>query len=94
MYKKKSRISGPGTCRVGLKKLSAVLLNSRIQEGSHCSVEDAVHTMKLYLLVRDQWETQLAHSPNSTSEDELSSTLYNNSSQYLDDFFWTSANQI
>jgi len=27
MYKKKSRISGPGTCRVGLKKLSAVLLS-------------------------------------------------------------------
>lgn len=38
-------------------------VGSTIQTGSHCSVEDAIHTMKLYLLVKDKWEAELKSKP-------------------------------
>lgn len=39
-----------------LKKLSRVYLRRHIQEGEHCSVEDATAAMDLYRLVRNEWE--------------------------------------
>eukprot|EP00961_Rhodomonas_salina_P222088 3003527-Rhodomonas_salina.2 len=42
-----------------LKNLSLQLLGKRIQEGEHCPVQDAAHTMELYLRHRMQWEMEL-----------------------------------
>lgn len=47
-----------------LKLLSKVLLGKKIQEGEHCSVEDAKHAMELYLLVQKEWEYQLKTKEN------------------------------
>ncbi|KAF7457142.1 RNA exonuclease 4 [Cryptosporidium felis] len=40
-----------------LKTLSMHILNTKIQQGSHCPLEDARSTMMLYLKVREKWET-------------------------------------
>ena len=39
-----------------LKKLSAKILHKTIQEGSHCSVVDALAVLDIYQLVEKEWE--------------------------------------
>ncbi|CAG8496059.1 13287_t:CDS:2 [Ambispora leptoticha] len=39
-----------------LKQLAAIILNERIQEGEHDSIEDAKTAMKLYRKVEQEWE--------------------------------------
>jgi len=45
--------------RPALRKLAKQILNITIQEGEHCSVQDAQVAMKLYTLHRKQWERRL-----------------------------------
>mmetsp|Transcript_9208 Transcript_9208/g.18364 ORF Transcript_9208/g.18364 Transcript_9208/m.18364 type:complete len:337 (-) Transcript_9208:322-1332(-) len=42
-----------------LKNLSLNLLGKKIQEGEHCPVQDALHTMQLYVRHRAEWESAL-----------------------------------
>lgn len=44
-----------------LKKLAAELLGIDIQTGEHNSVEDARIAMELYVLYKNQWESDLYH---------------------------------
>jgi len=43
-----------------LKRLALVLLSRLIQDGSdgHCSLEDALATMEIFLLVKSNWEKE------------------------------------
>ncbi|XP_067941637.1 uncharacterized protein [Watersipora subatra] len=94
MYLEKTKLRGPGLTRIGLKKLSGVLLGSLIQQGSHCSVEDAIHTMKLFHLVRKEWEDapdtqEMTHnegwlSTRSRHDNPVSNEVY------LQDSYWSS----
>ncbi len=59
-----------------LKGLASILLNYTIQDGEHCSVEDARAAMSLYKLCEQQWEK------------ELRGELSNQS--YLSDLYWPS----
>ncbi|XP_046842099.1 apoptosis-enhancing nuclease-like [Xenia sp. Carnegie-2017] len=59
-----------------LRDLAGILLNETIQDGEHCSVEDARATMSLYRLCESQWEK------------ELRGELSNES--YLSDMYWPS----
>lgn len=42
--------------KISLKKAASIYLNKNIQMGKHSALEDAVTTMELYLLLRDEWE--------------------------------------
>ncbi|KAJ1468382.1 hypothetical protein T484DRAFT_2260171 [Baffinella frigidus] len=42
-----------------LKKLCEHVLKKRIQVGEHCPVEDAAHTLQLYLRHREVWEAEI-----------------------------------
>lgn len=42
-----------------LKKLCEHVLGKRIQQGEHCPVEDAAHTLELYLRHRERWEAEI-----------------------------------
>ena len=57
-----------------LKDLTSVLLSRTIQDGEHCSVEDAQATMALYKLCEHQWEKELRGELSSQS--------------YLSDLYW------
>ena len=59
-----------------LKDLTSILLSRTIQDGEHCSVEDARAAMSLYQLCEQQWEK------------ELRGELSNQS--YLSDLYWPS----
>ena len=59
-----------------LRDLASILLSRTIQDGEHCSVEDAGAAMSLYKLCEQQWEK------------ELRGELSNES--YLSDLYWPS----
>ena len=59
-----------------LKDLASILLSLDIQDGEHCSVEDARAAMSLYKVCEQQWEK------------ELRGELSNQS--YLSDLYWPS----
>jgi RNA exonuclease 4 len=42
-----------------LKNLTATMIGVKVQEGEHSSVQDAQATMRLYTMVRKQWEEEL-----------------------------------
>ncbi len=63
---------------VGLKAMTARLLQKQIQTGPHCSVEDARATMSLYRLVDKHWEEEV----NSLYPDRQFKSCF------LDDHFW------
>ncbi|XP_008842129.1 RNA exonuclease 4 [Nannospalax galili] len=43
--------------RPSLKKLSEKILGIRVQQAEHCSVQDAQAAMRLYVMVRREWES-------------------------------------
>lgn len=51
------RVSGGST--PSLKSLARVVLGINIQDGEHCSVEDARATMKIYNKISQDWERYL-----------------------------------
>ncbi|XP_041094573.1 RNA exonuclease 4 [Polyodon spathula] len=58
--------------RPSLKLLSKKILNVKVQEGEHSSVQDAQATMKLYTSVKKRWEAELKarHKVNNVAEKE------------------------
>ncbi|XP_062520718.1 RNA exonuclease 4-like [Corticium candelabrum] len=56
-----------------LKNLTQLYLQRHIQEGEHCSIEDATAAMDLYRLVRNEWECGISIT---------------NSSALLEDEYW------
>jgi len=52
-----------------LKRLALHFLGVSIQEGKHCSVQDAKAALQLYMLVRNDWESKFKKK-NSWSSNE------------------------
>lgn len=67
-----------------LKTLTFLLLGYPIQEGEHCSVEDARASMQLFRLVRAEWEAEhtAQHASDSAEMDDESSN------SFLNDTYW------
>lgn len=57
LYKPFRQLSGGRT--PSLKKLSDRILQVKVQEGEHNSVQDAQATMRLYTMYRKQWESEI-----------------------------------
>lgn len=51
--------------RPSLKALCREILNVNVQQGEHSSVQDAQATMRLYTLVKKQWEAEIKGSKRS-----------------------------
>ncbi|XP_068439488.1 RNA exonuclease 4 [Clinocottus analis] len=51
--------------RPALKVLCREILNVKVQQGEHSSVQDAQATMRLYTMVRKQWEAEIKDSQNN-----------------------------
>ncbi|KAI5096401.1 RNA exonuclease 4, partial [Silurus meridionalis] len=56
-YKPFKKIAKSG--RPSLRVLCREILNVKVQQGEHSSVQDAQATMRLYTLVKKKWETEL-----------------------------------
>lgn len=41
-----------------LKLLSEKILGLRVQQAEHCSIQDAQVAMRLYVMVKKEWESQ------------------------------------
>ncbi|XP_076850487.1 RNA exonuclease 4 [Brachyhypopomus gauderio] len=59
-YKPFKKIANSG--RPALRVLCKKVLNVKVQQGEHSSVQDAQATMRLYTLVKKQWEAELKAS--------------------------------
>ncbi|XP_026888474.2 RNA exonuclease 4 isoform X2 [Electrophorus electricus] len=59
-YKPFKKIAKSG--RPALRVLCREVLNVKVQQGEHSSVQDAQATMRLYTLVKKQWEAELKAS--------------------------------
>nr|XP_020461982.1 RNA exonuclease 4 [Monopterus albus] len=62
-YKPFRKIAKSG--RPSLKVLCKEVLNVKVQQGEHSSVQDAQATMRLYTLVKKQWEADIRASHNT-----------------------------
>ncbi|XP_015255519.1 PREDICTED: RNA exonuclease 4 [Cyprinodon variegatus] len=58
------------SCRPSLKVLCKEVLNVKVQQGEHSSVQDAQATMRLYTLVRKQWEAEIKAGKKSKDSGE------------------------
>ncbi|MEQ2243562.1 hypothetical protein ILYODFUR_008218 [Ilyodon furcidens] len=68
-YKPFRKIAKSG--RPSLKVLCKEVLNIKVQQGEHSSVQDAQATMRLYTLVKKQWEAEIkAGKKNKDSEEK------------------------
>ncbi|XP_061562230.1 RNA exonuclease 4 [Phycodurus eques] len=56
------------TNRPSLKLLCKEILNVNVQQGEHSSVQDAQATMRLYTLVKKQWEADIKNSADEKRE--------------------------
>lgn len=65
---KKSVKSG----RPSLKLLCREILNVKVQQGEHSSVQDAQATMRLYTLVKKQWEAEIKASQKNKDSSKKS----------------------
>ncbi|XP_055455813.1 RNA exonuclease 4 [Psammomys obesus] len=56
--------------RPSLKQLSEKILGIRVQQAEHCSVQDAQAAMRLYIMVKREWESIIAdRRPPATTPD-------------------------
>ncbi|XP_008068996.1 RNA exonuclease 4 isoform X2 [Carlito syrichta] len=61
--------------RPSLKLLSEKILGIRVQQAEHCSIQDAQAAMRLYVLVKKEWESMARDrrlpvaTPNNNSDD-------------------------
>ncbi|KAM6898057.1 RNA exonuclease 4 [Lycodopsis pacificus] len=62
-YKPFKRAAKSG--RPALRVLCREILNVKVQQGEHSSVQDAQATMRLYTMVRKQWEAEIKASHNN-----------------------------
>ncbi|XP_044035021.1 RNA exonuclease 4 [Siniperca chuatsi] len=58
--------------RPSLKLLCREILNVKVQQGEHSSVQDAQATMRLYTLVKKQWEAEIKASQKNKHLDKKS----------------------
>ncbi|AWP17604.1 RNA exonuclease 4 isoform 2 [Scophthalmus maximus] len=58
--------------RPALKVLCREILNVKVQQGEHSSVQDAQATMRLYTMVRKQWEAEIKASHRNKDSDKKS----------------------
>ncbi|XP_071319688.1 RNA exonuclease 4 [Trachinotus anak] len=56
--------------RPSLKLLCREILNVKVQQGEHSSVQDAQATMRLYTLVKKQWEAEIKASKKNKDSDK------------------------
>ncbi|KAM4524293.1 RNA exonuclease 4 [Odontesthes bonariensis] len=61
-----------GSARPSLKVLCREILNVKVQQGEHSSVQDAQATMRLYTLVKKQWEAEIKASKTNKDSDKKS----------------------
>ncbi|KAJ3608011.1 hypothetical protein NHX12_025061 [Muraenolepis orangiensis] len=56
--------------RPSLKVLCREMLNVKVHQGEHCSVQDAQATMKLYTMVKKHWEAEIkaSRAPGGVAE--------------------------
>ncbi|MCJ8741013.1 hypothetical protein PDJAM_G00065740 [Pangasius djambal] len=64
-YKPFKKIAKSG--RPALRVLCREILNVKVQQGEHSSVQDAQATMRLYTLVKKKWEAELKASRGQTT---------------------------
>ncbi|XP_013863725.1 RNA exonuclease 4 [Austrofundulus limnaeus] len=67
-YKPFKKIAKSG--RPSLKVLCKEVLNVRVQQGEHSSVQDAQATMRLYTLVKKQWEAEIKASKTKQNSEK------------------------
>ncbi|XP_053270130.1 RNA exonuclease 4 [Pleuronectes platessa] len=60
------------TGRPSLKVLCREILNVKVQQGEHSSVQDAQATMRLYTMVRKHWEAEIKASHQNKDSDKKS----------------------
>lgn len=58
--------------RPSLKLLCREILNVKVQQGEHSSVQDAQATMRLYTMVKKQWEAEIKASHSNKDSDKKS----------------------
>ncbi|XP_034050317.1 RNA exonuclease 4 [Thalassophryne amazonica] len=58
--------------RPSLKLLCKEILNVKVQQGEHSSVQDAQATMRLYTLVKKQWEAEIKGQPRNKEANKKS----------------------
>uniref|UniRef100_A0A1A8NPR5 RNA exonuclease 4 n=2 Tax=Nothobranchius rachovii TaxID=451742 RepID=A0A1A8NPR5_9TELE len=56
--------------RPALRVLCKEILNVKVQQGEHSSVQDAQATMRLYTLVRKQWEAEIIARKKNKDQDK------------------------
>ncbi|XP_005810902.1 RNA exonuclease 4 isoform X1 [Xiphophorus maculatus] len=56
--------------RPSLKVLCREVLNVKVQQGEHSSVQDAQATMRLYTLVKKQWEAEISSRKRNKESEE------------------------
>ncbi|KAK2884848.1 hypothetical protein Q8A73_021322 [Channa argus] len=69
-YKPFKKIAKSG--RPSLKVLCREVLNVKVQQGEHSSVQDAQATMRLYTLVKKQWEAEIKAKQKNKESDKKS----------------------
>ncbi|XP_070707927.1 RNA exonuclease 4 [Pempheris klunzingeri] len=69
-YKPFRKIAKSG--RPALRVLCREILNVKVQQGEHSSVQDAQATMRLYTLVKKQWEAEIKASRENKDSDKKS----------------------
>lgn len=60
------------SARPSLKLLCRSVLNVKVQQGEHSSVQDAQATMRLYTMVKKHWEAELKADRNSRDSNQKS----------------------
>lgn len=60
------------SARPSLKVLCRTVLNVKVQQGEHSSVQDAQATMRLYTMVKKHWEAELKADRNSRESNQKS----------------------
>lgn len=61
-----------GSGRPALRVLCREILHVKVQQGEHSSVQDAQATMRLYTLVKKQWEAEIKVSRKNKDSDKKS----------------------
>ncbi|KAF7657508.1 hypothetical protein LDENG_00026270 [Lucifuga dentata] len=56
--------------RPSLKLLCKEILNVKVQQGEHSSVQDAQATMRLYTMAKKQWEAEIKASPKNKNSNK------------------------
>ncbi|XP_054624552.1 RNA exonuclease 4 isoform X2 [Dunckerocampus dactyliophorus] len=67
--------------RPALRVLCERILNVKVQQGEHSSVQDAQATMRLYTMVRKHWEAEIRSAEKTGKNSERMPRLHKNNSK-------------